>query len=565
MAMLVMEKGPEVGRTFPLDAEEVTIGRGADSDIVLELSTISRQHARIRREGETYILEDRQSTNGTYLNRRPVTEGPLREGDRIRLGQVVLRFSEAVVQAPTPSVELVATGRARDTAAVLERVKVEQHRLLMAETPLGPTRVQQRLALVSQVSTELLQLLDPEELAERVAGRLLEMFPKAAQALVALAEEGRDKLVAQAVRRRGGQAAREVVLSQTILRLVTQEREAVLCADVRGDIRFRDRPSVAGARIRSFLCVPLVCRDEFLGLIYLDNHRPDARFRREDLVLATAIAGPVALAAGNIRLHRSAVARVRLDLDLSRANEIQRSCLPTSTPDIAGMAFYTHYSTAYEVGGDFYDFVRVDEDRWLVPIGDVSGKGISAALIMMQLMRDIRYHAASKGPGRILVELSQSMARQFDGRIFASLLCLEIHPRARRAVLATAGHCPPLICPRAGEPYFFSEVEGSLLGVMPEEPHKEVALTLSAGDCVLAYTDGLTDAMNSAGVIFGEERLLDAAEEAVTQGPLDNPQQLVERVLEAMRTFSGYGPPTDDLTMVAFQVAKSSGSPGRNR
>ncbi len=100
---------------------------------------------------------------------------------------------------------------------------------------------------------------------------------------------------------------------------------------------------------------------------------------------------------------------------------------------------------------------------------------------------------------------------------------------------------------------------------MPEEPHKEVALTLGAGDCVLAYTDGLTDAMNSAGLTFGEERLLDAAEEVVTQGPLDNPQQLVEGVLEAMRTFSGYGPPTDDLTMVAFQVAKSSGSPGRNR
>ncbi len=565
MAMLVMEKGPEVGRTFPLDAEEVTIGRGADSDIVLELSTISRQHARIRREGDTYILEDRQSTNGTYLNRRPVTESALREGDRIRLGQVVLRFSEAVLEAPTPSVELVATGRARDTAAVLERVKVEQHRLLMAETPLGPTRVQERLALVSQVSTELLQLLDPEELAERVADRLLEMFPKAAQALVALAEEGRNKLVAQAVRRRGGQAAREVVLSQTILRLVTQEREAVLCADVRGDVRFRDRPSVAGARIRSFLCVPLVCRDEFLGLIYLDNHRPDARFRREDLVLATAIAGPVALAAGNIRLHRSAVARVRLDLDLSRANEIQRSCLPASTPDIPGMAFFRYSAPAFEVGGDFYDFIALEDDRWLVHIGDVSGKGISAALIMMQLMRDIRYHAASKGPGRILAELSQSMAQQFEGRIFASLLCLEIHPRARRAVLASAGHCPPLICPRAGEPYFFREPTGFPLGVMPEEPHNEATLALGAGDCVLAYTDGLTDAMNSAGVTFGEERLLDAAEEAVTQGPLDHPQQLVEQVLEAMRTFSGYGPPTDDLTVVAFQVVKSSGSPGRNR
>ncbi len=565
MAMLVMEKGPEVGRTFPLDAEEVTIGRGADSDIVLELSTISRQHARIRREGDTYILEDRQSTNGTYLNRRPVTESALREGDRIRLGQAVLRFSEAVVEAPEPSVELVATDRARDTAAVLERVKVEQHRLLMEETPLGPARVEERLALVSQVSAELLQLLDPEELAERVADRLLEMFPKAAQALVALAEGGETALTPQAVRRRGGQGAREVVLSQTILRLVTEEREAVLCADVRGDVRFRDRPSVVGARIRSFLCVPLVCRDEFLGLIYLDNHQPDARFRREDLVLATAIAGPVALAAGNIRLHRSAVARARLDLDLSRANEIQRRCLPTGTPDMPGMSFETYYAPAFEVGGDFYDFVRVDEDRWLVAIGDVSGKGISAALIMMQLMRDIRYHAASKGPGRVLAELSQSMARQFDGRIFASLLCLEIHPRARRAVLATAGHCPPLICPRAGEPYFFSEVEGSLLGIMPEEPHNEATLTLGAGDCVLAYTDGLTEAMNSAGVIFGEERLLDAAEEAVTQGPLDNPQQFVERVLEAMRTFSGYGPPTDDLTMVAFQVAKGSGSPGRNR
>jgi len=565
MALLIMECGPQAGKTFPLDAQEVTLGRSSANGVVLDLLTISRQHARILREADTYVLEDLQSTNGTFLNGKPITRSPLREGDRIRLGQVVLRFALSSLQSTEPGVELVATGQTTDTASVLERVGVEGYDPLIEEPALGPAGILERLALVSRTTAELLQVLDPIELAERVAERVLGVFPGAEQSLVALTEPDTETLTPYAVRRRGTrQGTREVTLSQTILQLVTEEREAVLCADVHGDARFRDRPSVVGASIRSFLCVPLVCRDEFLGLLYVDTHRLDSPFEREDLLLATAIAGQVALAVSNIRLHRAAVARERLELDLSLAEQLQRSFLPADTPDIPDTTFATYYTTAYEVGGDFYDFVPVDDYRWLIVIGDASGKGIPAALVMARLTRDIRYHALRAGPAVLLGELSQSLARQSERGVFATLLCLELQPAAHRVVVASAGHRPLLVCPQGDEPYFFTEVTGFPLGVVPEEPYDEAVLTLKPGDCLLAYTDGVTEAMNAAGVTFGEQRLLDAVAEAASRPtkdgvPANDPQRLLDEVLLVLRAFRGNAPPTDDLTMVAFRSAGGDG------
>jgi serine phosphatase RsbU (regulator of sigma subunit) len=392
-----------------------------------------------------------------------------------------------------------------------------------------------------------------------VADRLFEVFPDAEQVLVAFTEEGTGTLVPRASRRRTGQGDRGVTLSQTILRTVTEERAGVLCADVQEDVRFRDRPSVVGARIRSFLCVPLVCRDEFLGLIYIDKGRVDAPFQRTDLLVATAIASQVALAASSIRLHRADVARARLELDLSLAEKVQRSFLPAHTPDIPGMTFATYYTTAYEVGGDFYDFIPTADGRWLVVIGDVSGKGISAALLMARLTRDIRYHAVRNEPQQVLTELSRSLAQETDGRVFATLLCLELQPAERRLTIASAGHCQPLILPSGAPPFFFSEATGFPLAVEPEEPHEQRTLTLAPGDCLLAYTDGLTEAMNDAGAIFGTDRLLRAATQALAVGAAA-PEALLEHILLVLRAFRGDAAPTDDLTMLAFRWDAPAGS-----
>jgi sigma-B regulation protein RsbU (phosphoserine phosphatase) len=551
MALLIVEHGPYAGTAFPLDAPEVTLGRSPTNHIVLDLPTISREHARIRQEGDTYVLEDLQSTNGTFLNDEPVTQRPLHEGDHIRLGPATLRFTETVKPATEPALELVASEGQTDTAAVLARVDAERYPVLATDNRLG-LAAEERIAFVSHLSTELLQLLDPDELAGRVADRLFEVFPDAEQVLLAFTEEGTGTLVPRASRRRTGQGDRGVTLSQTILRTVTEERAGVLCADVQEDIRFRDRPSVVGARIRSFLCVPLVCRDEFLGLIYIDTGRVDTPFQRTDLLLATAIASQVALAASNIRLHRAAVARARLELDLSLAEKVQRSFLPAHTPDIPGMTFATYYTTAYEVGGDLYDFIPTANGRWLVVIGDVSGKGISAALLMARLTRDIRYHAVRNEPAQILSELSRSLAQETDGRVFATLLCLELQPEERRLTIASAGHCQPLVIPRSAPPFFFSEVTDFPLAVEPQEPHEQRTLTLAPGDCVFAYTDGLTEAMNEDGVIFGTDRLLRAATQAVSLGA-SGPEALLEHILLVLRAFRGDAAPTDDLTMLAFR------------
>ena len=186
-------------------------------------------------------------------------------------------------------------------------------------------------------------------------------------------------------------------ISRSLVNHVLGQKKAVLSQDAGNDKNLPTSASIADLKIRSVMCVPLLTPDnQALGILQLDTS--DRRqFHQDDLDVLAAVAGQAAVAVQNASMHESLIARERVDRDLKLAEQVQKRFLPQSVPDLPGYKFFAHYHPAYEVGGDYYDFVPLGPDRIAMALGDVSGKGVAAALMMAKFSGDTRYCVLTKG------------------------------------------------------------------------------------------------------------------------------------------------------------------------
>jgi len=290
--------------------------------------------------------------------------------------------------------------------------------------------------------------------------------------------------------------------------------------------------------------------DELLGVIHVDTTRQDKRFNREDLELFTAVANQTALAISYSGMHRRLRRRQRIEHDLAMARHMQTSFLPDALPELSGMEFSVTYRAALEVGGDFYDFIPLKDGRLGIVLGDVMGKGMPAALMMVRMMSDVRSLALSDPePARVLQGLNESLVRRGTTDTFVTGLFLVLDPATREVTFANAAHLPPLLRRgSSGEVRQVAEAESGLcLGVEEGTRYAQETITLNPGDCLLSYTDGLTEAQNVQLDYYGSERLLKSVEV-----PEATPTVLMQAVLDAMRGFVGETPQSDDLTILCF-------------
>jgi len=304
-------------------------------------------------------------------------------------------------------------------------------------------------------------------------------------------------------------------------------------------------------QVRSVMCVPLIFRNDLLGIIYIDTGRPSDRFRftMEDLDLLTGIASQAALAIQNARMHERLLQRERLERDMQFAHEVQRSFLPDKVPRIEGYEFSAWYGSAQEVGGDFYDFIELPDGRVAVVIGDVSGKGVPAALLMARLTSELRFLALSEPePPSILSRLNERMVSGRTEDRFVTLLYVVLDTKERSIEVANAGHPYPLVRKREeGRLERLCEPINPPLGVMPSVEFKSLRYNLAEGDTVAVFTDGVTEAMNVRKERFGMQRL----ERAIANGA-PGARAIMERILKQVSEFVGLASPSDDLTLVCF-------------
>ncbi len=540
-------EGPNAGAIYELK-DVCILGRALDCHVHIRDLTVSRRHARITVVDGRYVLEDLGSGNGTYVNGRSVTRHQLRHEDQVRVCSASFRFEE--VERKTDSVTMVNVpgGGPRIVKTVdVSKSILPEPTITEASSPRDLLEMASRLKTVYAVSEAISSILDADELLAEVLARLFEVFPKAQRSFVMLKDEARQQLVPKVVKRRQEDDDGDMTVSRTILHEVMTRRHAVLSHDASEDQRFSAGHSVANIGIRSMMAAPLVWRREALGIVYLDSSGV-AAFSQADLELLSGIARQAATALGNARLHDELMKRKQLERDLVLAERIQQSFLPRRIPRLEGFTFCARYEPAYEIGGDFYDFVPLPDDRLGIVIGDVAGKGVSAALYMARLTRDLRYFALSEPePSRVLDVLNQAVLDSGQDDIFVTMIYAVLDARSGRLHWANAGHMPPLLRSAAGSVESIEGSGGLPLGVMPEPSYATASIPLSSGDCVVLYTDGLVEALSPERKMFGLDRLRLAVGRGASQA-----DRVLERAISDCQKHVGDAPQFDDTTVVCI-------------
>jgi len=566
MAALVVIEGQCKRPVYDVPEDgDLTIGRSLDSALVVSDPSASRQHARVFRTGDACVIEDLDSSNGTRVNGEVIDRWHLKPGDLVEIGRYRFRFETAVAskdrRAETggsavileddlgrePTARLEAEQPVDQAgAAVLARVDTRKVAAgdLVADVESLRRKLRTFQAFVDAVGT----LLDLDQVLEKAVDSLFQIFTQTERAFVLLADPETGDLTPRAVRNTSSDAGEGITVSRTIVEEAMREGKSILMADSASDERFGRAASVVNLRIRSAMCVPLVSGNQTYGIIYVDTTSAKARFTEDDLYILAGIGGQAAQAIENANLHTQLVRNEVREHDLALASQVQRNFLPTDVPALPDYEFFVHYAPAFEVGGDFYDFISLPDGEIAIVLGDVSGKGFSAALMMAKLISDIRHTALVADDPRAVLNRVNPIVADSGGDAFVTLLYLALEPAAGRCAIVNAGHMAPIVrrCDRTAlqEP---DSGSGLPLGVDSATRYEHDLIDLAPGDTVLLYTDGISEARDARGNYYTTDRL----RACVADGP-PGAAALSRHVLDDVRRFVGMTAQSDDITLVGF-------------
>ena len=408
-----------------------------------------------------------------------------------------------------------------------------------------------KLQAVLEISKNLGQVLEFDVVLTRMLDGLFEIFPQAEEGFVLLKEDKSANPVIRATRNRSDTPDRTPSISLTIVREAMNTGEAILSADVMGDNRFLSSQSIAGMRLRSMMCAPLLGVDgEALGLVQLASRDVTLPFSESDLDVLVGVATQGALAIQNASLHAEVLKQRDLERELEFATQVQLGFLPNKRPQADGLDFCDYYEAAHRVGGDYFDYIELPDGRIAVAVADVAGKGIPAALLMARLYSATRYHLLSQPDlGQALSDLNRDISTSGLGHRFITCVLIVVDPATRQVTLANAGHLPPLVRHADGSiSEVVSEFPGMPLGIVPDQEFQQQQHQLGPGDTWLMFTDGVTEAMNGDNEIYGTERLQDSLSRAPAE--LDT---MIQAIVGDVEIHCANRDQSDDMCLTAFR------------
>jgi serine phosphatase RsbU (regulator of sigma subunit)/pSer/pThr/pTyr-binding forkhead associated (FHA) protein len=540
MATLITLQGPNPGRPYTLEAQRSLIGRRPDSTVFLESLAVSREHAQVVCEDDGYFVEDLKSSNGTYVNgKRIAGRVPLTERDTLQIGPYTFGLR------PSPTL------RQTDSDQVIR----SQVNAVPSNVTLYSQNPGLKLQVVLEIAQHLARTLETDPLLGKLLDHLFRLFPQADRGMVLLMNE-RGQLVVEAQRSRGSAAADDFPYSRTIVKKALDDGVAILSEDIGGDQRFVATATLINLNLRSLLCVPLIAQDRRrLGVIQLDSSRPGQAFHAEDLELLTTIGLQVSVVLENAALHAERLREERLRQELAMAREIQESFLPTDFAPLArdGFELFARVCPAREVSGDLYDFFPLGDGRLAFFLGDVSGKGMPAAMFMVKVHTLCRLlAAAAAGPADTLSRLNPPLAANNPAAMFVTMAHGVYDPRTARVTMTSAGHPSPLVRRADGRveelPLPPSLPVGCVEGPLELE---EKTFKLARGETLILYTDGFTEAFDPAhGGQFGVERLRETLGGPRAPLPL---AACAEEARAAIERFTASPEQQDDLTLLLLR------------
>lgn len=341
-------------------------------------------------------------------------------------------------------------------------------------------------------------------------------------------------------------------MGQGIAGTVAQSGQAIIIEDAYSHPKFNPGfDKKTGFKTGSILCSPLKSGDDIIGVCQV-IHRKDQGvvFDSRDLELFQMFCDSAALAIQKARIHEILMENQRLEKDMEFAKSVQESFLPGSPPEYEGYEFAAKTIPARVVGGDYYDFIPVDEHVVGVVLGDVSGKGVPAALQMARLMSDFRYISQiDPSPAKVLTEVNNIFCQRSYRGMFTTAVFLLIDLKRKTMQVANAGHPSLLLRNKDNQISELAEAGGLPLGIVPQTHYDQKEFQLRAGDRMVIYSDGVVEPKNENNEVFGFERLVD-----LLKTEPGSPADLIQNIENSIQTFMGDAPQFDDLTCVAFQV-----------
>ena len=564
MAVLVQVTGELDGTKFDLKNDVTVIGRLPECDIILAANGVSRRHAEIRKVGLAFFVVDLDSRNKTLVNGIELKGGLeqlLKQNDRISICNIEFVYHAVEppkTKDPEPAaLEMVVTendGRQNSDFRILEASR--------SSTMASAVRPEVKLKAILEITRSLSNELRIDAVAPKILDSLMQIFPGAERLFLLLQDPSSKRLVRKAFKYRAqnrtnflrGVPEDEVPtsISRSIVEFVLGQKKAVLSQDAGDDKNLPASASIADLKIRSVMCVPLLTPDnKALGIIQLDTS--DRRqFNEDDLDVLAAVASQAAISIQNASMLESLLERERLNRDLKIAEQVQKRFLPQGVPSVPGYEFFAHYQPTYQVGGDYYDFVPLAPDRVAVALGDVSGKGVAAALMMAKFSGDTRSCILTENtPAPTATRLNSLLcAAGIEDKFITLGLCV-LDAATRKLTLTSAGHTPVIIRRADGRAEEVGqEVSGVPLGIMEDSVYQQAEIQLEQGDVVVIYSDGVTDARSPGDELYDSQsnhRLIKRVAQA-SGGPV----AVGRAILQDIREFSAGHAQADDITLVCL-------------
>lgn len=525
-------------RRVPIEKDVFTAGRRAGNDLKLSAADISREHAEIVRDGDRFLIRDRQSRFGTFVNAARVTEQILKHGDVVRLGQSggveMVFFCEPVAQLRSssgPSSErgvTTAAGDLRQVATLLEGLRA-----------LGSARLlDDVLALVIDSAIDL---------------------SGAERGFIMLAD-GEGRLEFKLARARG----RLTLPGQTFETSRKIPEEVFQTGTTRVELDLLDG-GVAGAHaktiaigIRHVFCVPLrlvryVDKEDSpseprrIGVLYLDSRERGTLASTSIHSGLETLATEAAVAIENARLYREAVEKAKMEQEMRIAAEIQQALLPP--PEWSG-GFFEAVGRSVPcrgIGGDFFEYLTMADGSAGFVVADVSGKGAPAALLTAvtqgALATQISYGG---GPAAALARVNQILIRRATGSRFVTIFFAALASDGR-LTCCNAGHNPPILI--SGSTVRRLDTGGLICGLFDHATYQEETIQLQPGDVLLIFSDGISEALNAAGDEFGDDRILSCLQQHAQASVND----VLECLVQTVKTFASGTVQSDDITAVVVR------------
>lgn len=529
-----------------LEQQRYGLGRSSTNDLSFPTDPLlSRHHLDFERSGDDWVVRDLGSQNGTRVNGVLALE-PVRlaHGDRIVAGHLVIlyRTRDGAVDISPKQITFVGHNPVAPSSTIVVN--------LQSALQAGPgvtdrtTRESSHFQALMRAGRELAGVGALDKLYEVALDLALQSVNASRGVVMTTGATG--ELTPRALR------GDDLQISTVVRDLVMKQAKSLLVHDALWDRTLASQPSILAQEVRSILAVPLQTDDRVLGLLYLDSPHFVREFTTEDLNLITVIANMAAIRIEHARLSNQEQAQKLFEQDLERAAEIQRRLLPSDVPVIRGFDCAGYNAPCRMVGGDYYDFLPDPEGRMAALIGDVSGKGLGAALLMSSLQARAQVIFEERESLREQVtRLNKSIAVSCPPNCFITFFVALLDPESETLTYCNAGHNAPVLLRRDGE-FELLEATGLPLGISRQAFYEQKSCRMNEGDMLVLFSDGITEACGEdPDQEFGQDRLI-ASMRRLQQLPAPG---VIKEIREELLTFTG-GVAADDMTLVVVRRSR---------